>query len=209
MVLALLVVIVAIIILMSFNGTGQVPWANKLKRVHAGVARKAEWIAPDDVVAQARIDYLAAVNWLQESMLSSWEQRWENAPAYLSGKYLKRYQTILNHYRVSGNPFCVGVMRADQQVTVRHFSEDGQRCLIIDRQSQRRMATYDYFKQTRISTQDLGSGIVVYQMLYDQNARRWKIENFIQELPTGWDDYRKSQRIRTLSALPTVIGRDH
>lgn len=209
MILALLVVIATIVVIMAFNETGQVPWANKLKRIHAGVAHKAEWMAPDDVVAQVRVDYLGALGWLQDSTLNSWSQRWDGAPLYLTGKYLVRYQKILNHYRLSGAPFCVGILRADHQVQVRHFSEDGQRCLVVDRQTQRRMATYDYFHHTRIHTQDMGDGVVVYQMMYDQDVHRWKIENYIQELPTGWGDHRKSQHIHMLSALPTVIGRDN
>ncbi|NWF68179.1 MAG: hypothetical protein HXY40_03760 [Chloroflexi bacterium] len=207
MIAALLLVFLLVIVLMLIGSARQVPWEARLLRVHAGVAGKAEWMAPEKVVEEVRRDYLAAVNWLQESVLGQWMPQWNAAPTFLSGAFLRRYQMILMDYRTNGQPRCVGILRADHFVEVRHFSEDGQRCLVIDRQSVRRMATYDARTHTRLHTQDLGDGTLVYQMVYDSGTRRWKIENFIQELPTGWGSH--NRRIRLLSALPAAIGRDH
>jgi uncharacterized protein (DUF427 family) len=95
---------------------------------------------------------------------------------YLSGKQLQRHQTIVQQYRIAAEPQIVSVLRADHRVYVRHFSEDAERCLVIDQQTQRRMATYDYERQSRLHTQDLGESTLVVEMLYDLRNRRWKIE---------------------------------
>jgi hypothetical protein len=201
--------ILAVVIIMTMNGRGQVPWVSKMRRIHAGVARKAEWMAPDEVVNQVRADYLAATHWLQDTMLTAWAQQWSSASSYLSGVALKRFQAILTHHRTVGAPRCIGVLRADHEVAVRLFSEDGERCLVVDQQAQRRMATYDSRDHTRLFTQDLGDGAVVYQMVYDTIDRRWKIDEFVQELPLGWGKHKSTRKIRELSAMPTEIGRDN
>ncbi|MDX1993783.1 MAG: hypothetical protein SF029_15450, partial [bacterium] len=102
-----------------------------------------------------------------------------------------------------------GILRCIHQVEVRHFSEDGERCLVIDRQTSRRMATYDYLNRSRVTTQDLGDGTVVYEMVYDKQGQRWKVNAFIQELPLGWESASKRKRIRLHSVLPPTIGRDN
>ncbi len=206
---ALLLVIGVFVVIMSLNGRGQVPWGNKMRRIHAGVARKAEWMAPDEVVAQVRSDYLSASRWQQDNMLSGWQPQWSTAPLYLSGPFLKRFQTILMQHRSARGPRVVGVLRADHHISIRCFSEDGEHCLVVDEQSQRRMATYDVRTQSRVLTQDLGDGAVVYGMAYDSVDRRWKISEFVQELPVGWARLRSSSRIRELSAIPTTVGRDN
>lgn len=178
-----------------------------MRRIRAGVASKAEWMAPDDVVDCVREDYLAAVRWMGDNMLASWPHQWSGALNYLSGPYLKRFRM--------GTPFlsgersrAVGILRADHQVTVRCFSEDGESCLVIDHQSQRRMATYDARTHERVMTQDLGDGALVYGMRYDVESGRWKIHDFIQELPPGWGEQPRG-RIREMTALPSTLGRDN
>ena len=205
----LLLMIGAIVVLMSLNGRGQVPWGNKMRRLHAGVARKAEWMAPDEVVAQVRSDYLSASRWLHDTVLSGWSQQWSTAPLYLSGPLLKRFQTVLMQHQNARGPRVIGVLRADHQVAIRCFSEDGEHCLVVDQQSQRRMATYDLRRHVRVLTQDLGDGAVVYGMTYDAVDRRWKVSEFVQELPMGWTRLRSSKRIRELAAIPTTVGRDN
>jgi hypothetical protein len=205
---ALLLALIAIVIIMAMHSRGQVPWGDKMRRIHAGVARKAEWMAPDDVVDCVREDYLSAVRWLGDNMLTSWPHQWAGSLNYLSGPYLKRFRMGTPPLS-GGHPRAVGVLRADHQVTVRCFSEDGECCLVIDRQSQRRMATYDARTRERIMTQDLGDGAVVYQMRYDVETGRWKIHDFIQELPLGWGAQRRQGRIREMTALPSTLGRDN
>jgi hypothetical protein len=206
---AVILVIVAIVMIMAMNGRGRLPWGNQMRRIQAGVARKTEWMAPEDVVSQVRDDYLASTRWLQDHVMAPWKHQWDNAPTYMSGPYLRRYQTVLTQQGVIGPPRGFGILRADHHVSVRHFTEDGERCLIIDQQLQRRMATYDSRTHDRVMTQDLGDGALVFQMRYDALDRRWKIDEFVQELPLGWGRRRSSHHIRELSALPTTVGRDN
>ncbi len=209
MIWALMLVILMMIVMMTLGGRGRVAWANKLRRLHAGSAYKGEWMAPDTVVNQVTSDYLAAIHWLHNSALSERSRQWAMAPVYLDGSYLKRYQRVLLHYQSAGLPRALGVLRADHQVMVRHFSEDGERCLVIDNQTERRMASYDMHTRERLHTQDMGDSSLVYQMCYDESSDRWKIESYIQELPVGWNSLQVSQRIRVLSSLPASTGRDN
>ncbi|HEX2909116.1 MAG TPA: hypothetical protein VHO69_19740 [Phototrophicaceae bacterium] len=208
MIWALVLAWLVVIVVMVLNNSDQTPWIGKLRRIHAGVAQKAEWMAPDEVVAQVRADYLEAVQWLQDSAQADATSQLLQATVYLDGLYLARYRTLVNENDLQGEPRFIGVMRADHQVQVRHFSEDGRRCLVLDQQTQRRMATYDRRQQTRLHTQDLGDETVVYQMVYDSRAQRWKIEVFIQELPAGWGSASGSQRVRLAFRLPAATGRD-
>jgi len=80
---------------------------------------------------------------------------------------------------------------------------------VVDHQSSRRMATYDYWSKLRIHTQDLGDGTIVYEMAYDKQAGRWKVDRDSQELPKGWRRDHSSKRVRLLAALPNKIGRDN
>jgi hypothetical protein len=206
---AILLVFLIIVGAMSLSGRKQVPWASKLRRVHAGVAHRAEWMAPDEVVNRVHENYLAAMRWLHESMLQDWSLQWTGAGEHLSGPALHRHQEILKHYVIRKPQRYIGVLRCSHQVEVRHFSEDGERCLIVDRQSSRRMATYDYWTKTRLTTQDLGDGTLVYEMAYDRQSRSWKVDAYIQELPLGWGANAKTNRIRPLTALPPSMGRDN
>ena len=205
---ALLFILIVVVTLMSLSASGPVPWLSRMRRIRAGAARKAEWMAPDEVVREVREHYLEAIHWLHDSTTSTLGQQWSSAAYYLAGAFLRRHQQILMHYRTNGLPGCYGVLRADHFVQVRQFSEDGDRCLVIDRQTQRRMATYNTRTRTRTMTQDLGSGAVVYVMLYIPKERRWKIDSLIQELPLGWGNHRTQPRIQEHATLPDTIGRD-
>lgn len=187
----------------------QVPWSDQLRRVRAGRPRLAEWMAPEAVVNQVRADYRAAVDWQHDSMLQSLSYQWMEAPQYLSGIYLKRYRAILHHQRRVHPPVTVGVLRADHRIEVRRFSARGDRCLVIDYQTQRRMATYDYEARARLHTQDRGDCAVVYQMVYDSESQRWKIDQYIQQLPPGWGNPAAARHIEIVADLPTASGRDH
>lgn len=180
----------------------QIPWESKMRRLRT----EAEWMAPDDVVQVVRLHYFEAVNWLHDSTFESWAAQWSDASTYLNGAYLKRHQQSLLTSRDARLPAVVGVLRCDHTIEVRHFSEQGGDCLIVDHQTGRRMATYNRETQQRLHTQDLGDGAVVYQMHYDPRTRRWKIEQFVQELPVGWDSARR--RLREIGTLPSTLGRD-
>ncbi|MEO8397677.1 MAG: hypothetical protein ABI700_32080 [Chloroflexota bacterium] len=203
---ALVIIFIVIVVIMSLNNAGRIPWGDKMRRLNAGSVQKVEWMAPDHVVAQVRAQYLEAINWLHESMLTSWAKQWSTAPNFLSGTHLKRYHNSLLLQRDGKGVEVSGVLRADHVVEVRQFSETGAFCLVIDHQSQRRMATYNRKTFERLHTQDLGDGVVVYAMLYDAKDQRWKIGSFVQELPTDW---RTRPLIQELSTMPGAIGRDY
>lgn len=209
MTLALLLVIIAVVLIMTLNGRGQVPWSKKMRRIHAGAAHKAEWMATDEVVQQVRADYLAVTRWIHDYMLTDAPVRYQNAPHYLSGNYLKQFQTRLaQQFDLRRSPGFVGVLRADHQVSIRHFTASGESCLVVDYQTQRRMATYNARTHTRLLTQDLGSSLVVYRMVYDLDEYRWKIDDYVQELPAGWNGQHSTPRIREILVIPDTIGRD-
>ncbi|MBE2267682.1 MAG: hypothetical protein IAE80_05580 [Anaerolinea sp.] len=178
----------------------EVPWASKMRRVHA------EWMAPEEVVQQVRLHYFEAINWLHDSLFGSWSGQWSGASAYLSGAFLKQHHQALLSAREGNLSFVVGVLRCDHILEVRHFSELGDDCLIVDHQFGRRMATYNRETQERSHTQDLGDGSVVYRLRYDSKARRWKIEAFVQELPMGWVKTRR--RMVETTMLAPYTGRD-
>lgn len=182
-----------------------IPWANKMRRLTVGVTQQVEWMAPDPVVASVRTDFLETIGWLHDSALLPPAHQRLVAPYYLTDTYLQSYKSLLKTQ--ADQPF-IGVLRADHQIAVRYFSEDGTVCLVVDRQQQQRIATYHARTQARVFTQDLGDAMVVYQMRYDINNQRWKIAELVQQLPSGWGTRRSQQRIRELAVFPDISGRD-
>lgn len=193
---------------MTINDKGRVPWSDKLRRVDAGDGHPGEWIAPRDVLNRVRLDYLSAVTWFQEAAMRDWAHLWSVAPMYLSGHFLRRYRALITDSSSAGVPDIVGVLRADHEVGVRNFSPDGARCLVIDAQSHRRMATYHRPDGVRISTQDLGSGVVVYRMAFDDTGSRWKVDALIQQLPVSGRPAGTPLRLNLSPALLIPAGRD-
>ncbi len=206
---AILLAFVVVGGLVSVSGRKQVAWIDRLRRVNAGVRSKGEWMAPEDITQTVEEHYLTSMDWLHNSMLDDWSSQWDKAPYFLAGQFLRRHQEILKRYRMGTSPRYAGIMRCTHRVEVRHFSDDGERCLVVDYQSTRRIATYDIERGNRVMTQDLGDGAVVHQMVYDKQSKRWKIDAFIQELPVGWQANNREQKIKLLSALPPANGRDH
>ena len=177
-----------------------------MRRIFPGVSRKAEWVAPDEVVNQVRSDYLQTVEWLAGIAQGIEPQR---APHYLLGRFLARFQAIVNYGSTGKRVHFAGILTMHHHVQVRQFSEDGSRCLVVDCQTERRMESR-YASQHHWSlTQDLGDGAMVFQMCYDVTVKRWKIEAFIQELPPGWYDRADVGHVRYRSDIPTTIGRDY
>jgi hypothetical protein len=205
MLIALILIFAGIFCILFVVGREPIPWSYRLRRVHAGVSRKAEWIAPDDVVLQVSNDYLRAMEWLTKAALG---EDAHHAPHYLTGLFLTRFQTIVSYQSSPHHRHFIGIMTARHHIQVRHFSDDGSRCLVVDCQTERRMEsrqTHDYGWSL---AQDLGDGALVFQMCYDTKALFWKIESFIQELPPGWGSGADVGRVRLLSQLPTTSGRD-
>ncbi|MEP6986665.1 MAG: hypothetical protein ABI970_13750 [Chloroflexota bacterium] len=205
MLIALILIFISIFFILFVVGREPIPWTNRLRRIHAGVSRKAEWVAPDDVVHEVCNDYLHAVEWLAGAAVGEQTNR---APHYLAGRFLTRFQTIINYQNAPHRTYFIGVMTARHHLQVRQFSEDGCRCLVVDCQTERHMESLHLGDCEWSLAQDLGDGALVFQMCYDTNARRWKIESFIQELPAGWGNHADVGRVRLFSHLPTTIGRD-
>ncbi|MCA9916009.1 MAG: hypothetical protein H6671_14155 [Anaerolineaceae bacterium] len=166
-------------------------------------------MAPDSTVEQVQIDYLAAMEWLQDSLLQAWPRPLASAPIYLAGQYLRHYQHIMTQYQGRRSYCFVGVLRCDHQVQVKAFADDRRTCVVIDFQTQRRMATYDYQTRERLHTQYLPDGVTVYKMVYDDRGARWKIAALIQELPLGWENKSVLQEMSVIPDFPTTIGRDN
>jgi hypothetical protein len=205
MLIALASIVIGIFCILFMVGREPIPWTNRLRRIYPGVSRKAEWVAPDDVVHQVSDDYLHAVEWLTSA---AGGQQVQLAPKYLAGRFLTRFQTIISYQSAPHRTYFTGIMTARHHIQVRQFSEDGCRCLVVDCQTERRMESHQLVERGWSLAQDLGDGALVFQMCYDTNARRWKIESFIQELPAGWGNHADVGRVRLLSQLPTTIGRD-
>jgi len=189
-------------------GTKQVPWSKHLKRVHAGTAAHGEWLAPEAVLEQVKVHYRETIHWLQD-IASDPGNTIENAADYLSGDMLRRFERQIQ-YRQTTPLFFVGVLRADHEIDVRYFSSDGQSCLVVDHQTEQRIATYDAETHHRILTQDMGESTLVYRMIYDLDDERWKLDEFVQTLPFGWHLNRKNRHIQVLSTLSSPnAGRDN
>ncbi len=209
-VVVLIVALVLLIVLIRRRSPYRpVQWSDSLRRLHAGVSQKAEWMASNDVLQAVEDDYLAAQQWMAESLLAGYLRFLREAPTYLTGSYLAEQQKLIQLQLRKRGPRLTGIIRAHHCVRVRHFSDDGLSCYVVDHQTERRMATYDYWQRRRVHTQDLGEGAYVYHMVYDRVARRWKINEFVQQLPSGWGHLGTANTpIRLEESLPIASGRD-
>ncbi len=165
-------------------------------------------VPASDLVGTIQTDYRAALAWQQKSIVLHTARQWREAALYLSGEYLHDYRVTLQHYSTANMPRCVGILRADHHIEIRDLSPDCRQCLLLDTQFDRRMATYDGHTGRRLHTQDLGSGVLIYRMVFDERHHRWKIDAFVQELQLGWQRYyatASSVEIQ-LSSLPPSTG---
>ncbi len=199
------IVCISLVILAAMSER-PVSWARRLKRVRAGSAQ-SEWIAPEDVLKRVRGDYMESVHWLQDTAIT--QSGRERASRYLTGEMLSQFTEQIA-FRDESLPLFEGVLRAGHTVQVHHFAETGDVCLVIDSQSQRRLATYTTASHERLHTQDMGQATLVYQMVYDRQADRWKVASFIQKLPAGWvlTDSTKPTWIEIHGDLHQTAGRD-
>jgi hypothetical protein len=205
---ALAAVFLAVVVLMASNSARKLPWKDKMRRLREG-GDLADWMAPEGVVQHVTRDYLNAVEWMQNSPSLPWTHQWRSATAVFAGGFLRRYQQLLLRQRSERGNLFYGVLRADHDIDVRGFSADGLRCWLIDRQQGRRIATYSHEHHERVTTQDLGDGAVVMQLLYHPEEDCWKIEALIQELPPGWQQRKKLHISPEHTDYPRRIGRDH
>ncbi len=181
-----------------------VPWANDLVRLNPGSGKRAEWMAPSSVLRAVKRDYLATQSWLEECA-ADWGLLARELDHHAAGTYLKRQRAALGLLAQTKGPRLAGMLSAEHQLQVRHFSADGLHCLLVDRQTQRVAATRHYWTGQPVGTQRLPEATLVLQMVYDLQRRRWKIERLIQTLPAPLGVV----RISLSAELPAAAGRDY
>jgi hypothetical protein len=201
---ALLVVLIGLLVMLALTGRGPVPWAQQMRRVPAGERGQAEWMAGAAVVARVQADYRDALGWLQDMAFATPNPH--RASTYLCEAALTRYRDIAAQR--DGDERFVGVLRAEHVLEVRRFSEDGVRCLVLDHQTNRQMATYDRITAARVGTQALDDVVRVVAMAYDRDTERWKIADDVQQLPVGWTDGAMRRWYQTQVDPLTSVGRD-
>ena len=207
----ILVVVGAVLVLIASRRGRAVRWQAHLRRLHPGVQHKAEWMAPDEIVRAVESDYLAAHYWMAQAMLSGYIRFLNEAPLYFAGSYLRRQQKIATAQlqSIKTSVRYVGVLSATHQLKVRHFSDDGLICYLVDFQTSRKLTTYEYWKLRSMHVQALDPVAYVFRMVFDNGTRRWKIEDLVQQLPRGWEEKAISDsELRLDENLPIAAGRD-
>jgi hypothetical protein len=209
--IALVAIVFGIITLLVMARRHRSTWPGPLHRLHAGVQDKAEWMASEEVVSTVEAHYLAAQHWASDVLLSGNTRFLSEASYYYTGNYLKRQHKIASQYMqtVKSGVRFMGVLRAEHTLRVRHFSDDGLRCLIVDYQTDRHMLTYEYWRLKHTHNQSLTPAAYVFRMVYDRAAHRWKIEDLVQRLPRGWEEkIMYDTALRLDDTLPIAAGRD-
>lgn len=195
--------VLLILIVMFLSRSGFVPWMDQMTRLNAGAINRAEWMAPPHVIAAVKHDYLAFYIYASAKLPKGWLAYMRDLNEYLSHEMLSTQRESLNLRLMQDRGRFIDILRATHHVQVRHFSDDGLSCIVIDQQSEQRIATYDYWTGRRLHTQFTGNAVYIYEMRYDQSVERWKIARFIQQLPPGI-----SQPGTLEIHLPSHIGRD-
>ncbi len=182
-----------------------IPWASALVRVNPGSGKRAEWMAPPAVVRAVKRDFLAAHDWLAEGS-DDWGMLAGELERYMAGDYLRRQRAALGLLVQSRGPRLADAITAGHALTVRRFSADGLRCLVIDRQTDITVTTTHYWTGRAIHRQRVPDRTCVWQMIYDARDRRWKIERLVQTLPVP---ALSRVPISLREELPAHAGRDH
>jgi hypothetical protein len=166
-------------------------------------------MAPGQVVEQVIWDYQSTQVWMK-SCASHWGRYARGLDRYTTGVYLKHQRRVLAAL-IDSRPRLALAQSAAHDITVRHFTTDGLRCLLIDRQTSRMLTTSSYWSGRVLHRQAMRDTTLVFQMAYDLEDRRWKIERLIQELPfSPHGDAHPGNRARVslVSELPAAMGRD-
>ena len=204
--LALVALVLAVIVI-AYLSRRRTPRPDKLHRLYPGVAHKAEWMASEEIVRRVEADFLGAQQWLVEALLGNYTAYLHMLPRHFTGDALREQQRIVSLQMRKHGPRLVGILRAHHRIQVRRFSDNGLTCYVIDHQTERLMATYEYWSKRRLHTQDLGAGVYVYQVTLENG--RWKIEALIQQLPLGWETFPVSSApLELTDDLPLAAGRD-
>lgn len=201
----LLVIILLGLLIVAFSGTKHVAWADKMRRMSDLFGNRTEWTAPDYVRQQVRADYLEAFYQLTHAPTLTRE----DAARFLSGTMLLFFREVMLYYRT--DPRFFETLRADHYVMVRGFSADGERCLLFDRQTNRKVTLLRVKDLKPWFTQAIDDAVYVYRMVYDRSLRRWKIESFLYQIPlsVGNDKHLFLYPSSVLSAHLPKIGREN
>lgn len=178
-----ILLIIGLLLLLAFimlaTRRSILPWIRNMKPSNT---HPPEWIAPTYIVEAVKRDYVAFYRYASRTLTNGWVPYARNLDQYLCGEILREQRETLEDQMQQENQ-AVDVLRAHHQIEVRHFSPDGESCLVIDLQTERRMATYDFRNYRRIHTQHIDDAVLVYRMRYDRRTQSWKIAEFIQSLP--------------------------
>ncbi len=209
MLLAIVGILVVLLALCWLIAPRVVPWADQLTRLHPGAGRKAEWMAPPQVVEEVIWDYREALDWLA-TCAGNWGRFAQGLERYTAGSYFKSQRRALAAL-VDQKPRLGVELTAAHSYSVRYFSSDGLRCLLIDHQTDRTLTTTSYWTGRVLHQQRLEDGAYVFQMAYELAEKRWKIERLIQQLPQGTPleaNPAQKARVRVAVGLPAPADRD-
>lgn len=201
----LLLIILSGLLILAFSGTKHVAWSDKMRRMNNLMDNRAEWTAPDYVRQQVRADYLEAFYQLTRVPTLTREA----AMQYLSGTMLLFFREVMLYYRT--DPRFFETLHADHYVMVRGFSADGERCLLFDRQTNRKVTLLHAKDLKPWFTQAIDDAVYVYRMVYDGALQRWKIESFLYQIPlsVGNDKHLFLYPSSVLSAHLPKMGREN
>lgn len=184
-----------------------VPWEDQLVRLNAGAGERAEWMAPPQVIEEVTWSYREAQDWLT-TCAADWGRFAQGVERYACGSYLGTQQRRLAGL-VDQRPRLAATLAAAHSYSIQRFSGDGLRCLLVDRQTARLLTTADYWTGRVLHRQRLDDTALVFQMCYQVDEKRWKIERLIQELPAGTPPRAsRGGRVRMAAELPMAAGRD-
>lgn len=204
-VLWLILALLGLLLILWRAAPRRVPWADDLTRLQAGVAGQAEWLAPLAVRRQVQRDYLAAQHWFNDTALQ-WGVVARELPHYTCGDYLRQQQRVLAQLMRAKGPRLAFTQQADHHLSVRHFSNDGTQCLLIDQQTQRALVTHHYWSGQVAQRQAIAATTLVWQLGYDMREKRWKISHLVQRWPPPTP---RTLPVKWATRLPTHIGRDN
>lgn len=180
----LILVVLGVMIYLT-SQSALVPWVNHMKRLNAGAVNRAEWIAPNPIIENVKRDYLSFYDYATQTLPQGWLAYMRDLNQYMTDDLLREQRHSLSIRLQNDRGRIFDILRANHHIEVRNFSSDGLTCILIDSQTECRLATYDYWNGNRLHTQDVGDAAYVFKMTYDTREERWKMAQYIQTLPPG------------------------
>lgn len=208
-IMGLIVIAMVLGFLAASSHSELTPWLDKMRRANPGQRHKSEWIAPTEVIDQVVQHYLEGVQYAINTLPKGYVSYARDLDKYMTGAHLKNQRATIDARLRQDTLRLIDILRADHRVRVRYFADDGLACILLDYQTERRLATYHYWSKRRVHTQHLEDTVIVYRMEYDTHVRRWKIAEYIQELPAHYGPLAIDGPLDKLHlTLPPHSGRD-